>query len=172
MRHTNNRLSILTYGYNDVIYDSQLEAAVSQNLKDSVRYRGGSTRDQLVIVAGEAVLRPKNPSFRKIQCIDKKGKVFYTIPDFELVQRADIFIEAKGNLDHRSRRNIEGLLTLGYKIAIVFVSESASKQPLWKGANNTKGDWLRTRGIPYVFGADKATELLEQLLEEDAFNGQ
>jgi len=169
MRHTNNRLSILTYGYNDVIYDSQLEAAVSQNLKDSVRYRGGSTRDQLVIVSGKAVVRPKNRCFRKIQCIDKKGKVFYTIPDFELVQKADIFIEAKGNLDHRSRRNIEGLLMLGYKIGVVFVSEAAAEQPLWKGANKTKGDWLRTRGVCFVYGADKATELLEALLEEAYF---
>lgn len=169
MGTSNNRLSILSRGFNDVIFDSRLEAAVSQNLKDAVRYRGGSTRDQLVILDGEAVMRPKNPCFRKIQCIDKKGKVFYTIPDFELVQRADIFIEAKGNLDLRSRRNIEGLLMLGYSIGIVFVSESASKQPLWKGANKTKADWLRTRGIPFVFGADKAIELLEQLIEESDF---
>lgn len=172
MGTSNNRLSILTLGYNSVIYDSCLEAEVSQNLKDSVRYRGGSTRDQLVLLDGVSVIRRKNPYFRKIQCVDKKGKVFYTIPDFELMQRADIFIEAKGNLDHRSRRNIERLLTLGYRIGIVFVSESASKQPLWKGANNTKGDWLRTRGIPFVFGSDKATELLEQLLEEDDFYGE
>ena len=60
MGTSNNRLSILSVGYSNVIYDSQLEAAVSQNLKDSVRYRGGSTRDQLVIVSGEAVLRQKN----------------------------------------------------------------------------------------------------------------
>lgn len=172
MGTSNNRLSILTLGYNGVIYDSRLEADVSLNLKDAVRYRGGSTRDQLVIVAGEAVLRRKNPCFKKIQCVDKKGRLFYTIPDFELVQKAEIFIEAKGNLDLRSRRNIEGLLTLGYKIGIVFVSESASKQPLWKGANNTKGDWLRTRGIPFVFCADKATELLDILLEEATFNGE
>lgn len=165
--HTSNlRLSILSLGFNDVIYDSRLEAAVSQNLKDQVRYRGGSTRDQFVLLDGASVIRRKNPCFRKIQCIDKKGKLFNTIPDFELVQRADIFIEAKGNLDHRSRRNIEGLLALGYKIGIVFVSESALRQPLWKGANKTKGEWLRTRGIPFVFGADKAMELLDQLLEE------
>jgi hypothetical protein len=158
------RLSIPTYGFNDLIYDSQHEAEVSIALKDSVRYLGGNSYSKNIAINGYLVVRPANKHHRKISCIDKKGIVIKTIPDFELVERADVFIEAKGNLDERSRRNIDGLLRLGYSIGVVFISERAANTPIWRGAQVTKAQWLSSHCVPFVTEAAKAPLLIPQLL--------
>ncbi len=158
------KLSIPTYGFNELIYDSQHEAATSLSLGNAVKYLGGSTKITTIAIAGLLVKRPPNPNYRSISCIDRYGKVFRTIPDFELVTHSNIFIEAKGNLDRRSRRNIDGLLSHGYQIGIVFVSEAAAKQKLWSGADITKAEWLRNRNIPYVTAANQAHKLINILI--------
>ena len=164
MAKTQKKYSISTYGFNDLIYDSQHEAEVSLALKDSVKYLGGNSYSKQIAMNGYLVTRPANKHHRKISCIDKKGIVFKTIPDFELLGRADIFIEAKGNLDERSRRNIDGLLRLGYSIGVVFISERAANTPIWKGANVTKAQWLSSRCVPFVTEAAKARLLIPRLL--------
>jgi len=161
-----SKSSIPTYGFNDLIYDSQHEAAASLSLGKAVKYLGGSAKATTVAIAGLLVKRPPNPNYRSITCIDKFGKVFKTIPDFELVSHQNIFIEAKGNLDRRSRRNIDGLLSHGYQIGIVFVSESAANQKLWSGAELTKAQWLGSRNIPYVTAANKAHKLINILINQ------
>ncbi len=158
------RLSIPTYGFNDLIYDSQHEAEVSLALKDSVKYLGGNSYSKQIAMNGYLVTRPANKHYRKISCIDKKGIVFNTIPDFELIEQADVFIEAKGNLDKRSRRCIEGLLRLGYTIGVVFISERAANTPIWKGHKVSKAQWLSSRCVPFVTEAAKAPLLIPQLL--------
>ncbi len=160
----NRQLSIPTYGFNDLIYDSQHEAKVSLALKDSVKYLGGNSYSKTIAMNGYLVTRPANKHQRKISCIDKKGMVFKTIPDFELIDRADVFIEAKGNLDERSRRNIDGLLRLDYSIGVVFISERAANTPIWKGAKVSKAQWLSSRCVPFVTEAAKAPLLIPQLL--------
>lgn len=160
----NRQLSLPTYGFNDLIYDSQHEAEVSLALKDSVKYLGGNSYSKTIAMNGYLVTRPANNHHRKISCIDKKGIVFRTIPDFELVERADVFIEAKGNLDDRSRRCIDGLLRLDYSIGVVFISERAANTPIWKGAKVSKAQWLSSRCVPFVTEADKAPLLIPQLL--------
>lgn len=158
------KYSIPTYGFNDLIYDSQLEAEVSLALKDTVKYLGGNSYSKQMAVNGYLVLRPANKHHRKINCIDKKGVVFKTIPDFELNAKEDVFIEAKGNLDKRSRRNIEGLLKLGYSIGVVFINERAANTPIWTGAKVTKAQWLSSRCVPFVTEAAKAPLLIPELL--------
>lgn len=160
-----SKASIPTYGFNGLIYDSQHEAATSYSLGSHVKYLGGHSRNTIVAIAGQLVQRPANPNYRCITCIDKHGKVFRTIPDFELLSHQDIFIEAKGNLDKRSRRNIDGLLRLGFDIGVVFVSERAANQKLWSGAEMTKAQWLNQRGIPYVTSANDASKLVNKLIE-------
>lgn len=160
-----SKSSIPTYGFNDLIYDSQHEAATSLSLGKSVKYLGGSAKVTTVAIAGLLVKRPPNPNYRSISCIDRYGKVFRTVPDFELVSHSNIFIEAKGNLDRRSRRNIDGLLSHGYNIGIVFVSESAANQKLWSGAEMTKAQWLKSRNIPYVTAANQADKLMNVLIK-------
>ena len=158
------RLSIPTYGFNSLIYDSQHEAEVSIALKDSVKYLGGNSYSKQIAMNGYLVTRPANKHYRKISCIDKKGIVFKTIPDFELIDRADVFIEAKGNLDKRSRRCIDGLLKLGYTIGVVFVSKRAADSAIFPGADVSKAQWLRSRCVPFVTEAAKAPLLIPQLL--------
>lgn len=164
MSHTKKRLSIPSYGFNDLIYDSQHEAEVSKALKNAVRYLGGYPYSKETAICGKLVLRPANENYRKIVCIDKQGKVFRTIPDFELLEKPDVFIEAKGNLDKRSRRNIEGLLRLGYTIGVVFISERAANTPIWTGAKVTKSQWLSSRCVPFVTEAANAPLLIPELL--------
>lgn len=164
MAKMQKKYSIPTYGFNDLIYDSQHEAEVSLALKDSVKYLGGNSYSKTIAMNGYLVTRPANKHHRKISCIDKKGMVFKTIPDFEINDRADVFIEAKGNLDERSRRNIDGLLRLDYSIGVVFISERAANTPIWKGAKVTKAQWLSSRCVPYVTEAAKAPLLIPQLL--------
>lgn len=164
MAKARKKYSIPTYGFNGLIYDSQHEAEVSIALKDSVRYLGGYTYSKQIAMDSYLVVRPANKHHRKISCIDKKGVVFRTIPDFELIDRVDVFIEAKGNLDERSRRNIDGLLSLGYTIGIVFVSERAANTPIWKGAKVSKAQWLSSRCVPFVTEAAKAPLLIPELL--------
>lgn len=164
MAKAQKKYSIPTYGFNDLIYDSQHEAEVSLALKDSVRYLGGNSYSKNIAINGYLVVRPANQHHRKINCIDKKGIVFRTIPDFELIDRADVFIEAKGNLDKRSRRCIDGLLQLGYSIGVVFINERAANVPLWKGAEVTKAQWLNSRCVPFVTEAAKAPLLIPELL--------
>lgn len=159
-----SKTSIPTYGFNDLIYDSQHEASTSYSLGSHVKYLGGSSRKTTVAIAGQLVNRPANPNYRCITCIDKHGKVFRTIPDFELLSHPNIFIEAKGNLDRRSRRNIDGLLSLGFDIGVVFVSERAANQKLWTGAEWTKAQWLNQRNIPYVTSAKEAKKLINKLI--------
>lgn len=158
------RLSIPTYGFSDLIYDSQHEAEVSLALKDSVKYLGGNSYSKQIAMNGYLVTRPANKHYRKISCIDKKGIVFNTIPDFELIERADVFIEAKGNLDDRSRRCIDGLLRLGYSIGVVFINERAANTPIWSGSPVTKAKWLSSRCVPFVTEAAKAPLLIPELL--------
>jgi hypothetical protein len=158
-----SKSSIPTYGFKGLIYDSEHEAMTSLILGDSVKYLGGSPKRTTVAIAGQLVHRPPNPNHRSISCIDKYGNVFKTIPDFELVKHPNIFIEAKGNLDKRSRRNIEGLLRHGFEIGVVFVSEKAANQKLWTGANITKGQWLKNKNIPYVTNASDAQKLIQLL---------
>lgn len=158
------RLSIPSYGFNDLIYDSQHEAAVSLALKDRVKYLGGNSYSKQIAVNGYLVVRPANKHHRKITCIDKKGIVFRTTPDFELIERPDVFIEAKGNLDVRSRRNIEGLLRLGYSIGVVFVSKRAADSAIFPGAEVSKAQWLSSHCVPFVTEAAKAPLLIPELL--------
>jgi hypothetical protein len=164
MAKKQKKYSIPTYGFNDLIYDSQHEAEVSLALRDSVKYLGGNSYSKQIAMNGYLVTRPANKHHRKISCIDKKGIVFKTIPDFELTERTDVFIEAKGNLDERSRRNIDGLLRLGYTIGVVFISERAANTPIWKGAEVTKAQWLSSRCVPFVTVAAKAPLLIPELL--------
>lgn len=164
MATMHKKYSIPTYGFNGLIYDSQHEAAVSLALKDSVKYLGGHSYSKQIAVNGYLVVRPANKYHRKIVCIDKKGIVFRTIPDFELIERPDVFIEAKGNLDERSRRNIEGLLRLGYSIGVVFINERAANTPIWTGAKVSKAQWLSSRCVPFVTQAAKAPLLIPELL--------
>lgn len=159
-----SKASIPTYGFNGLIYDSQHEAATSQSLRNLVKYLGGSPRKTTVAIAGQLVNRPINPHYRSITCTDKFGKFFKTVPDFELLSHPNIFIEAKGNLDRRSRRNIDGLLSLGFDIGVVFVSERAANQKLWTGAEWTKAQWLNQRNIPYVTTANEAKKLINKLI--------
>lgn len=158
------RLSIPAYGFNGLIYDSQHEADVSLALKDSVKYLGGNSYSKNIAINGYLVTRPTNKHHRKITCIDKKGIVFRTVPDFELIERAGVFIEAKGNLDKRSQRCIDGLLKLGYTIGVVFVSERAANSPLFPGAKVSKAKWLSSHCVPFVTEADKAPLLIPELL--------
>jgi len=160
----NRQLSIPTYGFNDLIYDSQHEAKVSLALKDSVKYLGGNSYSKTIAINGYLVTRPANKHHRKITCIDKKGIVFRTIPDFELTERADVFIEAKGNLNKRSQKCIDGLLKLGYTIGVVFVSERAANSAIFPGAKVSKAQWLSSRCVPFVIEAAKAPLLVPQLL--------
>lgn len=160
----NRQLSIPTYGFNDLIYDSQHEAKVSSALKDSVKYLGGNSYSKTIAMNGCLVTRPANKHHRKISCIDKKGIVFKTVPDFELIDRADVFIEAKGNLDKRSQRCIDGLLKLGYTIGVVFVSERAANSPIFPGAKVSKANWLNSHCVPFVTEAYKAPLLIPELL--------
>lgn len=164
MSQSKNRFSIPTYGFNGLIYDSQHEATVSLALKDSVKYLGGNSYSKKIAINGYLVVRPANKHHRKISCLDRKGKVFRTIPDFELIERPDVFIEAKGNLDDRSRRNIEGLLRLDYSIGVVFISERAANASIWKGSPVTKAQWLSSRCVPFVTEAAKAPLLIPELL--------
>ncbi len=164
MSFTKNRLSIPTYGFSNLIYDSQFEAQVSLALKDRVKYLGGHSYNKQIAINGCFVNRPANKHHRKITCIDKQGKVFRTTPDFEILEKPDVFIEAKGNLDKRSRRNIEGLLRLGYTIGVVFISERAANTPIWTGAKVTKSQWLSSRCVPFVTEATKAPSLIPELL--------
>lgn len=164
-KKTTSKASIPTYGFNGLIYDSQHEAATSLSLRNLVKYLGGSPRKTKVAIAGQLVNRPININYRSITCIDKYGKVFKTVPDFELLSHPNIFIEAKGNLDRRSRRNIDGLLSLGFHIGVVFVSERAANQKLWTGAEWTKAQWLNHRNIPYVTKASDANKLINILIK-------
>lgn len=158
------KTSIPTYGFNDLIYDSQHEASTSFALGNAVKYLGGSSRKTTIAMAGQLVRRPANINYRSITCIDRYGKIFKTIPDFELVSHQDVFIEAKGNLDRRSRRNIDGLLNLGFHVGVVFVSERAENQKLWSGAEMTKAQWLKSRNVPYVTNANQAKMLINILI--------
>lgn len=160
----NRQLSIPTYGFSNLIYDSQHEAKVSLALEDSVKYLGGNSYSKTIAMNGYLVTRPANKHHRKITCIDKKGIVFRTVPDFELIERADVFIEAKGNLDKRSQRCIEGLLKLGYTIGVVFVSERAANSPIFPGAKVSKAKWLSSHCVPFVTEAAKAPLLIPELL--------
>ena len=164
MSHSKNRFSIPTYGFNGLIYDSQHEAAVSFAPKDSVKYLGGNFYSKRIAIDGYLVVRPANKHHRKIVCIDRKGIVFRTIPDFELIERPNVFIEAKGNLDRRSQRCIEALLRLGYTIGVVFINERAANAPLWPGAPVSKAQWLRNNCVPFVTEASKAPTLIPELL--------
>lgn len=163
-KKASSKASIPTYGFSGLIYDSQHEAATSLSLGNLVKYLGGSPQKTTVAIAGQLVNRPANPHYRSITCINKYGKVFKTVPDFELFSHPDIFIEAKGNLDRRSRRNIDGLLSLGFHIGVVFVSERAANQKLWTGAERTKAQWLNQRNIPYVTRASDANKLINKLI--------
>lgn len=164
MATKHKKYSIPTYGFSNLIYDSQFEAQVSLVLKDSVKYLGGHSYSKQIAINGCLVNRPANKHHRKITCVDKQGKVFRTIPDFELLEKPDVFIEAKGNLDERSRRNIEGLLRLGYTIGVVFINERAANTPIWTGAKVSKSQWLSSRCVPFVTEANKAPLLVPELL--------
>jgi hypothetical protein len=149
-------------GFQGVIYDSQLEAATSLILGDKVTYLGGKNTNTLVRIGGHPVIRPANPNHRYIR-YTQKNKVYYTTPDFKINGEDSLFIEAKGNLDLRSRINIGGLLSRGFLVGIVFPSERAANQPLFPGASCTKAEWLIKRGVPYVTCPKAAILLIAEL---------
>ena len=149
-------------GFQGVIYDSQLEAATSLILGDKVTYLGGKNTNTLVRIGGHPVIRPANPNHRFIR-YTHKSKTYYTTPDFKIDGEDSLFIESKGNLDLRSRRNVEGLLSRGFLVGIVFPSEQAANQPLFPSANCTKAEWLIRRGLPYVSNPKEAAILIAEL---------
>jgi hypothetical protein len=145
--------SIPTKGFSGLTYDSALEASVSCVLKDKVKPHGGYH-----FKSGFAI---------KYQ--DQQGKPQRFIPDFELSSRKGVFIEAKGNLDRRSRSHIGAALAQGYRLGVVFPSEKAAALPLWPSAYSSKGDWLNTRGIPFVTNPKDSLALyktLEKITQE------
>lgn len=146
------RQSIPTKGFGGLTYDSALEASVSCVLKGKVKPIGGHH------IQCEFTIKYK----------DEKGAQKWYVPDFELISRQGVFVEAKGNLDRRSRCHIDAALRQGFRLGVVFPSEKAANQPLWPQATSTKGDWLTSRGIPYVTTPQdslKLVAILESITE-------
>ena len=160
VKNKNKRPSQYSIGYLGLIYDSVLEAKVSEVLGDKVLYRGGNPYDTKVLLGGKLVDRPANQYFKKL-VVQYQGKTWHTIPDFQIKGAKGCYIEAKGNLDKRSRLNIAGMLNVGRCIGVVFISEAAALQPLWPGCQVSKAQWLQNRGVPFVCDPSEAGTLIE-----------
>lgn len=137
--------------WNGRTYDSQFEAEVAKTLSHRVVYCGGDYRE--------------NPNFVAIKYIGSEGETRYYVPDFRVVGalHKSTFVEAKGNLDRRSRQHLEAAVKADHKVGVVFISQAAANQGIWPKAEVTKAAWLESRGIPSVFGADQALSLLNAL---------
>ncbi|TXH91121.1 MAG: hypothetical protein E6Q71_03100 [Pseudomonas sp.] len=151
-RQRKRQVSRPTRGYQDHLFDSELEAAISIVLKDRVTPLGGHHHGQVELT---------------IKYLGKDGATRWYVPDWQVVGHPKVLIEAKARVDARSRNHLKAAREQGYQIGIVFPNQRASELPLFPNAELSMGQWLDAHGIRYVTCPEQSLQLLNNLIFTD-----
>ncbi len=152
-RQRKRQISRPTRGYQDHMFDSELEAAISMILQDRIKPLGGYHHGQVELT---------------IKYLGKDGATRWYVPDWQVVGHPKVLIEAKAKLDARSRNHLKAAREQGYQIGIVFPNQRASELPLFPKAELSMGGWLEVHAIPYVTSPEQSLELLNSLIFTDS----